>query len=191
APLRRSMAAARRGSVDGVHDVRTNARRLRTVLAAHGDEVPDERADPLRARLRALRRAAGAARDLDVLAATLRGEPARGANPAGIAALLEAVAARRAEARSALAAYPLSRFAKDAGRLQDALGAVQDAIAQREALRGMLAGHPSADARAGAAAQAAAAVSDALEKTGRKGRKRAAKLLSRAYGEKALRSLGD
>src|SRR5207249_9056129 len=59
---------------------------------------------------------------------TLRGEPARGANPAGIAALLEAVAARRSEARSALAAYLRS---KPVAALPERLGEVAALVARR------------------------------------------------------------
>src|SRR6185295_5384927 len=37
--LRASLRAARRGTVEGVHDLRTTARRLRALVKAHGDEL--------------------------------------------------------------------------------------------------------------------------------------------------------
>ncbi|MBL9088775.1 MAG: CYTH domain-containing protein, partial [Planctomycetia bacterium] len=49
--LAAALVAARRGAVEGVHDVRTTARRLRAILAAFRDEVPDDDRRDLRTRL--------------------------------------------------------------------------------------------------------------------------------------------
>ncbi|MFO0933583.1 MAG: CHAD domain-containing protein [Planctomycetota bacterium] len=99
--LAAALAAARRGAVEGVHDVRTTARRLRAVLAAFKDEVPDDDRRDLRARLSALRRAAGPTRDLDVVREALEAAPAD-ADAEGLAVLRQVLAARRRRERSIL-----------------------------------------------------------------------------------------
>jgi len=100
--LAAALAAARRGSVEGVHDVRTGSRRLRAVLAAFRDEVPDADRRELRARLSALRRAAGPTRDLDVVREALVVAPAD-TDATGLSVLRQVLAARRRRERRALA----------------------------------------------------------------------------------------
>lgn len=103
ADLERAVASARRGAVEGVHATRTLSRRLQAVLAFHARDVRGAFHDDARARLRALRRAAGPVRDLDVLAEALAAAPLPAAHERGRALLVEVVRARRAVARTALA----------------------------------------------------------------------------------------
>lgn len=102
AELERAIAAARRGSVEGVHDTRTLSRRLRAVLAFHAPDVAGALVEDARTRLRALRRAAGPVRDLDVLADALRAAVLAPELGRGRALLLDAVRTERARLRVAL-----------------------------------------------------------------------------------------
>jgi inorganic triphosphatase YgiF len=112
ADLSAALAAARRGSVEGVHDVRTVARRTRAALAAWREEVPGATRRELGARLRALRHVADSVRELDVLAEFARDAAAKSGAPADAAALSAVLAARRREARKTLStALAARRFA--------------------------------------------------------------------------------
>ncbi len=109
ADLERAIASARRGAVEGVHETRTLSRRLRAVLAFHAPDVPGPVYDDARTRLRALRRAAGPVRDLDVFVEALLAAPLPAAEERGRALLVVVVRARRAAAKTVLARALASR----------------------------------------------------------------------------------
>lgn len=68
--------AARLGEIEGVHQLRVGARRLRSVMRTFKDLLPDEQAGPIVDDLRWLGRVVGEARDLDVMIANLEAEAA-------------------------------------------------------------------------------------------------------------------
>ena len=100
--LARAMDSARHGSVEGIHDLRTSSRRLKAVLEAHDAEISKSDRKALRKALRALRRSAGPARDLDVFRELLLAAEVPAAEKSGLAALRAATAARRGAARKKL-----------------------------------------------------------------------------------------
>ncbi len=102
ADLERAIAGAHRGSIEGVHDARTLSRRLRAVLAFHAPDVDDSLIEDARVRLRALRRAAGPVRELDVLADALRRATLPSDLEKGRAILLDAARTERVRKRIAL-----------------------------------------------------------------------------------------
>lgn len=111
AALSAAFASARRGGVEGVHDVRTTSRRVRAVVDAFRAEVGKEARRDLLARLRSVRRAAGPVRDLDVLDEAVVAadvEPA-----AGVARL------RRAIGRARVAALRRLRTTLASARVAD------------------------------------------------------------------------
>ena len=89
---------ARRGEVEGVHDVRTTARRLRAALSTFRDEIAADDREALTERVRHLRDAASPARDLDVVRAALDDAHVVGAGSATLRRRL--VAARRSACAS-------------------------------------------------------------------------------------------
>lgn len=124
AAAERALAAARRGTVAGIHDVRTATRRARAALDAFADELERGERRAMRRALRALRRAASALRDLDVLREAIAGARLPAALEAGRGALLAALARRR---RAGLAAFS----GATAGRSQDAVAATLHRLAAR------------------------------------------------------------
>jgi CHAD domain-containing protein len=101
---RDAFAQARQGSVEGVHDVRTLARRLRALLAVYRGVAPNPARRDLRALLDATRRAAGALRDLDVLCETVEAVAPPSGHLQGLVELRRALAARRRALRRELRA---------------------------------------------------------------------------------------
>ncbi|HVG94254.1 MAG TPA: CHAD domain-containing protein, partial [Planctomycetota bacterium] len=97
-----AIVSARSGTGDGVHQLRTTARRLRAALSAHRDELPDRVRRDLRKRSDALRRAAGPVRDMDVLRATIEGARFARRDAAGATRLSATLARRRLRAQRAL-----------------------------------------------------------------------------------------
>jgi CHAD domain-containing protein len=97
--------AAAAGQVgEPVHQMRVALRRLRALASVFGDAVACPELDEVRPALKALAGALGPARDWDVfLGGTGRRVAAAFPQEAEVAALLEAAAARRAEAYAALA----------------------------------------------------------------------------------------
>src|SRR5262249_45024417 len=87
--------------VEYVHQLRVSSRRAMIAVENFACFMPERKAEWFRKRIRKVRRAAGAARDLDVLAARLR---ARIGDQPSVAAqeLLDCVAARRREAQPAI-----------------------------------------------------------------------------------------
>src|SRR5258705_12951045 len=69
AGLARELGHARAGTIEGVHQLRVAARRMRTALAVFADRLPERAVVALERDLRALGHAVGTVRDLDVLAA--------------------------------------------------------------------------------------------------------------------------
>lgn len=271
----RALSAARRGAVEGIHDVRTATRRARAALGAFHDELEREERRGVRAALRGVRQAASPLRDLDVLRealgharlpAALEGgrkallaalakqrrtlhtafskavaEPAHGGVAAGLsrlasrlagtasalpfavagatrlpAALAPALARRArlgddaADAPAAelhafridvkLARYaaetftpafgrPVARFALDARRLQDRLGAIQDAEMRRAVLATLVPRVPARGGARRAATTTAAQLSAAFDREAERARLALPDLLDAAFGSTTLRTL--
>jgi|GEM_PF-2176425 len=99
----RALGAARRGAVEGVHDVRTSTRRARAALDAFRDELGRDERDGMRTVLRGVRQAASDLRDLDVLREALVSARLPSALAAGRVTLLAALAERRRGGRRAFA----------------------------------------------------------------------------------------
>ena len=210
AALERAVAAARRGAVEGVHDTRVLSRRLRAVLAFHAPDLDDALVDDARVRLRALRRAAGPVRDLDVLAAAIRGATLPRDVERGRALLLDVVKLERQRARPALGralasprlaglaarwarpAEELSRRASIPFALAAALRlprAIEATLAARRAIAGPLdeAGDARVHALRIAAKRARYGVEACLEALGRPARRFARRLREFADVAGALR----
>lgn len=210
AELERSIEAARRGAVEGVHDLRTIARRLRAVLGLHAPDVDAAVADDLRARLRSLRRAAGDLRDLDTLAAALRGasldpalEPGRAgllarlrrARPALRRAFTARLRSARLEALAARLAVPVSELARRSSLPFEITAAlrlprsIEPALAARRAIDGALEDASPARVHAlrVAAKRARYAVEACLPALGRPARRFARRLRAFLDGAGAMR----
>jgi len=103
-------AAAHGGDPEGVHQMRVGARRLRSALRLFHPWLPAHTTQALSDELRWLGSELGAARDLDVFSGDLLGPLARERpDDKGLAALLEAAEAARAEAYAAARAALASR----------------------------------------------------------------------------------
>ena len=90
-------AAAAGDDIEYVHQLRVSTRRAGAALRLYRDWLPGKPSRWLKKRLRDIRRAAGTARDLDVLTLRVRQELGEGGG-----ALLEELAARRAAAQNAI-----------------------------------------------------------------------------------------
>jgi inorganic triphosphatase YgiF len=116
---------AARGDVEGVHQMRVAARRLRSALQLFASWLPARGRNALDAELRWLGLELGRARDLDVFALELL-EPlaAREPRDAGLATLRRATRAARSDAhaavRTALASHRYDLLALQLGRLVEA-----------------------------------------------------------------------
>ena len=106
--MARAMDAARHGSVEGIHDLRTTSRRLRALLEAHEPEIAKGDRKRLKGALRSLRRAAGPARDVDVLREQLGAAEVPESERPGLADLQAAATIRRGVARKKLNAALLT-----------------------------------------------------------------------------------
>lgn len=102
AELEHAVAAARRGSIEGVHDARTLTRRIRALLGFHAPDVDPALIEDARVRLRALRRAAGPVRECDVLADAIRAAKLDPSLEKGRVLLLDSVRAARAPLKTQL-----------------------------------------------------------------------------------------
>lgn len=121
--LARELGHARSGTIEGVHQLRVAARRMRTALALFAERVPKRVATALERDLRGLGRSVGTVRDLDVLAAAIA-KRAKKIDPAlGHAAttLVRHVREHRATAHAVLGA---TLDAPPTRRLLDRLGAL-------------------------------------------------------------------
>ncbi|MEO8456369.1 MAG: CYTH and CHAD domain-containing protein [Chloroflexota bacterium] len=88
---------ARLGEVEGVHQLRIAARRLRSVVRTFAPIMDEAKIEPVVEDLRWLGQVLGAVRDLDVLERNLREEAGDAATP-----VIEALRERREKARTAL-----------------------------------------------------------------------------------------
>lgn len=84
--------------VENVHQLRVSVRRASAAMELYAPLLPTKRTRVLKKQLRALRKAAGPARDLDILKERVEKHSAESTEPA-FAALLEFVRARRAAAQ--------------------------------------------------------------------------------------------
>jgi CHAD domain-containing protein len=105
AGLARELGHARSGTVEGVHQLRVAARRVRTALTLFADRLPTHAAASLEREVRDLGRRVGTVRDIDVLAAALA-KRSRKLDPAlapAAATLVRHVREHRATAHAVLA----------------------------------------------------------------------------------------
>ncbi|MBL0926976.1 MAG: CHAD domain-containing protein [Phycisphaerales bacterium] len=115
--------------VEHVHRLRVATRRAGAALAAFGAGIRRSEAEKARRRLRRIRRAAGKARECDVMADAFRARlaTAEGAERAAFEHLLTQLIHRRAEAQAELEAigrrYRPAKLARRNGRLLDAIRA--------------------------------------------------------------------
>lgn len=92
--------AARLGDIEGVHQLRVGARRLRSVMRTFAGLIPEDKAGPIVEDLRWLGRVVGEARDLDVMIANLEGESADLTD--NLSPVMATLIARRAAAQAEL-----------------------------------------------------------------------------------------
>jgi len=121
--LARELGHARSGTVEGVHQLRVAARRMRTALALFADRLPTRAAASLEREVRDLGRRVGTVRDIDVLAAALA-KRSRKLDPAlapAAATLVRHVREHRATAHAVLASVldgqPMRRLMARLGAL--------------------------------------------------------------------------
>ena len=87
--------------IEYVHQLRVSSRRAMIAVETFACFMPERRAEWFKKKVRKVRRAAGAARDLDVLAVRLRDRFGDDASP-GVQELLDCVATHRREAQPAI-----------------------------------------------------------------------------------------
>lgn len=195
----RALAAARRGAVEGVHDVRTSTRRARAALDAFRDELEREERDGMRTVLRAVRQAASPLRDLDVLREALAAARLPAPLASGRVALLAALADRRREARrvfSKALAVPAqgtvaARLSRLATRLAGTPSALPFAVAGATRLPAALAPALARRARIGDDPEDAPAVELHALRIDVKRARYAAESFAPAFGRPVTRFLRD